>query len=234
MASSVTLLQLRTQVRALADSGGAFEADTDRYIDDSELNDHINASGKLWYGMVLQAIPEMYEATQTISVPTDAVPATLPSDHYKTLGVRYQDSSGETYQLHRVQYQQRTRYNESNQTTRSVGYYLKGTTLVLVPDPSAGTYLHDYVTAWTTLSADGDSFDGFSGWEQWIVYDVVVKARMKEKSDATQIVRDREAIKAEIMAMAADRELMNTYTVQDVRTREYDYYHLDPDFWTHR
>ena len=232
MANTVTLGELKSQIRALTDMEGAFEADTNRFVDDAELEAAINASGRLWYGMVVQAIPERFEAQQSITSGYSSV--SLPASHYKTLGVHFQYSNGSTYPLDRIQYQQRYQYKGSNYTGRARGYYLTSDSLVLLPTPTSGTYLHDYIPGWTLLSDDADTVDGYAGWEQWIVYDVASKLRIKEEAGVNEILSERERIKRDILEMAQDRELITPMAVQNVQDRDLLGIHLNPDFWLYR
>lgn len=205
----------------------------EQFADDTELFALINASGRLWHGKIVQAIPERFETTQDITSDGTSTVA-LPTGHYKTLGVRYVEN-GESYPLDRVQYQERWRYKEDGTATHAVAYYLKSTNLHLLPAPASGkSYKHDYVPGWTDLDDDADTVDGFAGWEQWIVYDVVIKLLGKEESHASmdRWRAERDRIDAEMMAMAQDREAANPMRVVDVRCTED---HLrDSDFWMYR
>lgn len=209
-----------TQARELAEN----ESDADN-VDRSECVGYVNASLGQWHGIVAKAVPERFEAEQTITADGSASYA-LPSNYYQTIGVDFELSDDVWAPLARVMPGER---NMLSGTGDAIGYRIKAATVVLMPKPSSGTYRHLYVTAAPVLSADGDTFDGVNGWEQWVVYDVAWKILVKEGSteEADRMARERDRIQAEIEAAAADRETANPMRVVDVRSR-LDY---DPDFW---
>lgn len=204
------------------------------FVDDTELDGMINTSLGIWHGMVVRAVPERYEATDTISA-NGATSYALPADHLATLGVEYQSSSSEYIDLERVMFHDRNKYGQTT-SSMALGYRLSGTAIVLIPAPSSGTYRHVYVTAADVLASDSDTIDGVNGWESWIVYDCAVKMLQKEESDASQVMKDRDRLWREIEAAAVDRELANPKYVVDTRTKRWSYSlgygQRDPDFWS--
>lgn len=199
---SITLTTLKRRCRELADMETVTGGSND-FVDDTELLGMINASLGLWHNLITLAVPERYESTQTITA-NGAASYNLPSDYLMTLGVDYQYAAGTHMELKRYLFQERNQYSSGD--TFATGYRLKGDTIVLIPAPTSGTYLHHYVKCATPLASESDTIDGVNGWEEWIVYDVASKLLLKEQSDATQIIRDRDAIEERIRAYAADRD----------------------------
>jgi hypothetical protein len=221
-------------MQVLEPSGSASD-----YVTDADLTREINASGRLWHAKVVQAIPERYEAQQTVT-PTGVSTYSLPADYYRTLGVSYLRDNGEPLPLPRIQYQERWRYTHSSAVSQSLVYYLTSTNIALLPKPASGgnTYAHDYVKAWTALSGSSDAVDGFSGWEQWIVFDVAIKLRFKEESMTREWIGQRDFLEAQIRDMAKGREASNPMRVQDTRLGKWGARGLvgryNPDFWGSR
>jgi hypothetical protein len=228
LARTFTRADIRNKARELADQeiADALDPDAD-YIDDTELNRMVNASLAVWHGLVAKAVPERYEAEQTITA-NGATSYALPSDHYQTIGVDYQLTSNWRQSLKRVQIQERN-YFDSTPSSQAEGYRLKGSALVLLPPPSSGTYIHVYVTCAPTLSSDVTTVDGVNGWEEWIVYDVAIKMAMKQGDAVDALLAERNRIQAEIEAAAAEREAVQPTRVVDTRTHRWE--QGDPDFW---
>jgi hypothetical protein len=231
MARTFTRADIRTKARELADQeiADALDPDAD-YIDDTEANRMINDSLAAWHTLVAKAVPERFETEQTITA-NGATSYSLPANHYLTLGVDYQLADNCRVELRRVMAQERNVFG-SSVYAQAEGYRLKGATLVLLPPPSSGTYIHVYVTAAPTLTDDSTTVDGINGWELWIVYDVAVKMRLKQGDDVEALVRDRDRIEAKIEAAAAEREAGQPSRVVDTRTGRWD--RADPDFWAGR
>lgn len=211
MSRTVTLADLRTRARELADQ----EGDTAQFIDDTELNAYINASLGLWHTMVAQADPERFGAEDTITA-TGATSYALPADYLATLSVEYKYSNEWYIPLERSSIKETHIYKETT-SDRAQAYRFWAGNLVLMPAPSSGTYRHRYVTHAGVLSADGDTVDGVNGWESWIYYDVAIKCMMKEESDASYLIAERNHIQHKIEKAAADRDYANPGRVVDVR-----------------
>lgn len=194
----------------------------------------INASLGAWHGFIAKAVPERYEAEQIITA-DGSTSYPLPADHYQTIGVDYQLTSNCRVALKRLMVQERNAYS-TDQNVQAEGYRLKGTTLVLLPPPSSGTYYHVYVTAAPVLTQPSDSIDAVNGWEEWIVYDVAIKMLLKEESDASALIAERNKIQAEMEAAAAEREAGQPSRVVDTRTGRWGGtgHKGDPDFWAGR
>lgn len=212
MARTVTLANLRTRARELADQEIGSE-----FIDDTELNAYINASLGQWHGMVAKADPERYLAEETITA-TGASSYSLPATHLATMMVEYQESTDHYVPLYRITVTERFQYPETT-TGHAFAYRLAAGNIILHPNPSSGSYRHTYITQADVLAADGDTVDGVNGWEAWIYYDAAIKCMLKEESDASYLIAERNRIQGEIEAAAQDRVMGSPARVFDVRTR---------------
>lgn len=218
MARSITAAVMMRQARELADQEPSPAAATAARVDRTECLGMLNASIGIWHGLLVKAIPERFEVSVNVSA-TGASSYALPDAHLMTLGVDFEFTSNSFWPLKRVQFQERTRYDLTADVAE--GYYLKAATLVLVPSPPSGTYRHSYVACATPLVDDGDAVDGVNGWEMWPVYDLAVKMMIKEESDPSALIIERDKIKAEIEAAAADRDAATPMRVVDTRLKRY-------------
>lgn len=144
------------RIRELADIEGTSGTG---YMSDAKLLDYANASRGVWHGMVTQADPERYAATDDITGNSGASHA-LPTDYYASLFVEEVDGTSRR-ELTRLMPHERNRWG--NDTGDAEAYWILGDTIRLVPLPTTGTYRHWYVrkadsfvvadTAFTTTHA---------------------------------------------------------------------------------
>lgn len=66
------------------------------------------------------------------------------------------------------------------------------------------------------LTADTDTIDGRSGWEEWVVVDAAMKLLAKEESDTSQLEREAQRVWARIMAVAENRDAGQSKRITDV------------------
>ena len=231
MARTFTRADIRNRAREQAgmELGDAGDPDTD-FIDDTELNRMVNASLAIWHGKVAKAVPERFEAEQTITA-NGATSYALPADYLWTIGVDYQYQANCRLGLKRAMQQERNAFDGAV-FSQAEAYRVKGSTVVLLPTPDSGTYYHVYVTCAPTLTSDATTVDGVNGWEDWIVYDVAIRMKAKEESDITGLMALRDAIEEEMKSAAAEREAGQPSRVVDTRTKRGT--GRDPDFWIGR
>jgi len=153
VARVVTLLNLRTWARQLSDT------ENDDSITDAELTALANRHYPEVYDLLIEAgPPEFFSSSTTVSVTTGTIAYALQADFRALLGVYVHESTDERRPLMPMPEGSRGQYKAPTQSVTVTLEYL----------PAAGT-----------LSANGDTVDGVSGWEELIVArmsrDVMVK-----------------------------------------------------------
>jgi hypothetical protein len=234
---ATTLLQLRDDVRELVDDVNK------ALIGDTQLTRMINLSGRTWHNKIAHAMPETFEMSETVTPGGVADVGALPTDHYKTLGVRYIETDGSTWPLKRLMYNERWQFDDGDTTDRATGYFVSALNLYIYPAPATGSnnYKHDYVRAWDELSADGDTVmtvadarhNMLDHWVQWIVYDVAIRVRSKEETPITDLLAMKRDLELTIDTAIQDRDSANPEHVVDTRRAFLSHSH-DRDFWTNR
>jgi hypothetical protein len=73
-----------------------------------------------------------------------------------------------------------------------------------------------YVPKLTTLSADGDTVDGISGWTEYIIVDACIKALAKQESDVTVFALQKAELIKRIENAAENRDAGNPATVGEL------------------
>lgn len=223
MAATRTLAELRTEARQRAD----METDDD-FIADTELTRMINQSIREVYDLLLESFgQEFYYTTATISVVAGTSAYSLPTAFYQLLGVDVSLGSNEYMALRPFQ------FHDRNSTEAGLGwgypdgvkYRIMGSQIHFRPIPTAAeTVLVHYVPYPTSLSADGDTFDGINGWEELVVVDTAAKMLEKEESDAAPLYKRKAELMERIRGMASRRDAGFPDSVIDVHKPTWRYF----------
>lgn len=94
--------------------------------------------------------------------------------------------NGVVYTLKHVPFTARADYGGPlcKSVPQAWAHYQTSKIAILPPSSSAYAYVVWYLPVLTDLSADGDTFDGVSGWETYIVWDVCMKLIVKDQYPA--------------------------------------------------
>lgn len=219
MARTITLSAMRSAIRTEADVRST------RWTD-AKLNGMINRSIAELYDLIVTANHDHYLSSDTISVVSGTESYTLSteiSDFYKAHGVDVLESGGDStkmsdwVRLEPFIWEDRG-YYEDNTDREAARYRFMGDKLYLVPCPNwSGTVKVWYVAAPAELSADGDTFDGISGWEQYVIVDVCIKIAAADETDAKIFMAEKQKLIERIHGMAQERDRSNPDRVRNVR-----------------
>ncbi len=222
MAANVTLLQMRTRVRELADMETSAQASA--FVDDAELTRAINRALKQLYGKLVVARGNDYYATiTTMATVVDQANYALPANFMQLLKVVVTDGS-RWKPLNRWGYDEWANLRELEANTGGIEFYkyqLVGANIEIRPVPKVTSHtLHiHYIKTFTELAADGDTFDGVNGWEDWSAYKVAIDMLNKEESfeQASALAAQQRELEQQIEAMAGNRDVGEPPTMQDTR-----------------
>ena len=219
----VTLSELRTRVRERADMVYS------QFVSDSELRSYINASARKLYDLLVEAGEDYYSASLTFTLATGEASYTLPANTvYKLRGLDIQEGGawlpvGSYQQLERGHWQQ----NSIDRLIAKVKYRLFSDTLEFLPaDQTAGTYRLRYVPFMTAMVSDSDTFNGYNGYEEYIVVDAAIKCKDKEESSTTVLEREKLELERKISAVSGERDYAAPDRVEDVRSGSFGSYYL--------
>lgn len=163
------------------------------------------------FSTVVKAGLRHFESTQTITA-TGVASYPLASDHDETIGVdRVIDvTTGRRLELGELMIEERARF--SGLTGDAIGYSVVGQAVVLIPQPTSGTYLHVYVPQAPDISAlaDASTFDIVTAdGEAFLYWGVAVKALGKKRQDPTLAMAERDAAAARFAEDVQMRALVN-------------------------
>lgn len=205
--TTVTLLQLRTDVRQRADMVNS------TFCTDAEINGYINKSYKEFFDLLVDAVEDYSLTTESFTL-TDAALGVhaLPAGFYKLRGLDDLTNSDYPRSVRRYNWNERNDFN-TYQTVVSpykfsnVMYRVVGANLLLLPPQNAAKpYKLWYVAIPADLSGDSDSFEAINGWDQYVVLDAAIKCLLKEESDVSGLLGERSKIIARIQDMKNSRD----------------------------
>lgn len=209
-----TLLQLRTRARQRADMVNS------TFVTDAELTGYINLGFSELYDIVVSAFEDYFTTSTTFTVSSGNT-YTLPATFYKLRGLDF--SVNGAYQACRE-----FSFNERNdtgldaawRTSSPRAYRVFADTLMLQPSLAAtGDYKLWYVPSPTFLVGDTttvpESLSKF-GWDEYIVLYAAERMLDKEETATTTIQAERAQIANRVTQMAANRQVSQSSTIQDV------------------
>lgn len=220
-----TLSAIRLQAQQRADMVGS------QFITDQEWNSYINASYFELFDILVQKFGEDYFVatpyTYTTQTNTQLYP--LPTDFYKLLGVEISLNTGDPNSwvtLKNFQFIDRNRWSYPNIYTfygiTNLRYRINGNNLMIVPVNQAGQTIRLwYVPRNNALINNTDILDGISGWEEYIIADVCIKAWTKQESDPTVFGMQKQALLKRIEEAADNRDPGEAQHVSDSKSLNY-------------
>ena len=212
MAKTITLSELRQQVRERADMVNSL------FVTDSEITTYINQSASALHDMLVQKFGnDYYLSSSSLSIQSGVDLYSLPADFYKLTGIDVVLSSGRSTPLKRFGWDDRNRAGHAAVGSVNFRYRVQGTQIRLSPTPSANhTAILWYVPTVATLSSGTDVLDGVNGWEEFVVVDAAIKCKEKEESDTRILERQRQRLELRIEEAAENRDAGEPITVRDV------------------
>lgn len=179
MSRNVTLADMKTRVRSLADVIG------DPNVTEVQLNALVNAHVCAVYDRLVDSGPsDRYAAVTNVSVTNGVADYGLPADFRNLLGV-YVASNGGLRALTAISAGARARFKAP-----SANYDI---TLEYVPTPP-------------TLSADSDTFDGVSGWEDLVVSMTARDVMVSRQDDPSIVLATIASLEQRITTRARGRD----------------------------
>ncbi len=200
------------------------EAFTDRYPR-TEVLRHINQGGAELWDILLEARGKAFARSSTpweISTTAETIEYTLdfPTDFYELLSVRLTCPAGQM--LRPLASQEEAFLREDNGSTAFPEFYeLIPSGIQLFPEHQAGLcVVVEYAVTFTDLAdSTGSTFDGVSGWEEYMVCHAARELALKEGEleFARMMADDKEALKLRIKKRAPNRDAFRARRARDVR-----------------
>lgn len=198
------------------------------FVTTQEWNSYINRSYAELYDILVQVYGDEYYMASPLQFTTDGrIPSLypLPEDFYKLMGVDLTISQSQNgyVTLQKFMFANRNKYLYGNTPSIAYGfqdlrYRIEGSNISMIPQPQSGQIIQLwYVPKPRTLLADSDILDGISGWDEYVIVDVAIKAMQKEESDVSVLMAQKEQLRQRITAAASNRDQGMPESVTDVR-----------------
>lgn len=213
MARTRTLQEMREEAIQRA----AMENST--FVVTAEVNRRVNQRIAQLYGKLVRARGDEYYAVKaTPSTVAGVDTVALAAAFFKLLYVSAK-IGGRWVPLERFELQEADDYQDSSwNLVRVPRYRTMGGNLLLRPVPDGVFELQVwYVPHATVLVADGDTFDGINGWEDYVTIGTAIDLKAKEESDTKDLQVELARMDAEITALADTRDEGQPARIRDVR-----------------
>lgn len=216
MSRARALSDLRADARKRAD----VEALDDRHPD-ADVTRYVNQGGAALRDLLIEARGRTYfrSATPQTITTTSATRYDLEDDFLRLISVRLHMPGG--YTLDPFTPQDEPGLREPGITaTYPTHYELQPGTIELLPVTAGGaTVIVEYVPAFVDLVSDGDTLEGYDGWEEYVV-DFAAKC-IATKDAEWDLVRELKAdmalIAGRISKLAPGRDAFRAERVKNVR-----------------
>jgi len=226
----LTLGEIRLRAQQEADMQNS------TFLSVPEWNFNINQSCYELYDLLITSYEDYYLAPR-LTFATDGItqlydlPNGLNYDKapslYKLYGVDLglDQSNNARVSIKKFDFMSRNRYVYPQLTSTYLGvfnlrYRIVGNKIMFIPTPSANQIIGLwYYPRLRTLLKDSDTFDGFSGWTEYVIIDAAMKAMAKEESDIQPLMARKLQIKQRIEAAAMGRDAGQPDTISNSRSR---------------
>lgn len=225
---SLTLLQIRTAAIQRANM------ENSQFVTTAEWNQMINQSYYELYDLLVQKYGNDYYVAPPLTIVMNGTSQLYPLPDgtlysaapafYKLLGVDLQlgPNADSFVTIRPFMFADRNRYATPNFQSfygvTNLRYRLNGNNLFFTPIPTARQNIQIwYIPRLVELVADGDSADGVSGWDEYIIVDAAIKAMQKEESDVSVLMAQKQALIARIEAAGENRDAGAPQRVSDTQ-----------------
>ena len=203
------------------------------FVQDPKLNDYINKSIAELYDLLITKYGEEYWTnTEPYKINTNGTENTylLPSDFFKAIGVDLVLSSSQSVTIKPFAFNERNRFTNSYIYSWGLDgvvrarYKLINNKIKFIPNPDNSMSIDIwYIPHAPILVDDADEFDGFNGWEEYVIVDAAIKMKDKEEADTTKLEKRLSKLELRINNSSGNRDAGHGDRVADVYGSDNDY-----------
>jgi hypothetical protein len=204
-----------------------------QFVTDQEIVDLLNRAHTELYDMVVGTNENYFVNSIDVSILGGIDAYALPSDFYKVLGVDLNIDTERAISLKRFQFTERNRYKTTIYAPHIPAsiyqYHVVDTNLKFIPKPKeAKTAVLWYVPLpkKLVLSAPGtgesSSLDiRMAMYDDYLIVDAAINVLLKEESDVSVLMAEREVIKQRIIQYVTNRDVNEPEKVTDSYSANY-------------
>lgn len=206
---AITLSEIRTQAKRRADM------ENSGFVSDAEWLDYINGSIATLYDLLVTCYEDYYITTYTFNTVSGTASYSLPSSFYKLKGVDAQFDNAQWENVRKFQFESRNRQQYTSD--KVLQYRLLGSNLQLVPTPaSVIPFKIWYIPVATKLVTDSDTLADLNQYAEFVIVDAAIKAMLKEESDPSGLIMQRNQLEQRIVSSASQRDENESESITDV------------------
>lgn len=235
MARTRTLAELRTEVYQRADLENATD-----FLPSTEVDRYINQSIADLYDLLRDHAAEDYYSETAQPVTTaNQVTVSPPTRFFQLLSLERVDGT-RVIRMRKLDTRDRDKFSATGPplfyrlvggAADTTGEYSALVELFPTPD-SAYTLLLRYIPHAPVLNADTDVWDGFNGWEEYVVVDAALKCMEKEQNpDIAPLLARLDRLKERIISLSASWDEQEGRKIHVTDTFDDWYYGLDRRHW---
>ena len=220
---SITLSELITRVRQRSD-----QVDS-QFVSDTEITTYLNDSLGELYDLLVLSYENYFVNTVTGVVSSGSDGYTLPEDFYKLVGIDEQNGN-DWFSINQFNFLDRNYKNHNNlfyNRLSTLEYRVFDNKILFVPEASTNITIRlFYVPQMTKLEDSTDTVNNriVESWVDYAVVDAAIKIMIKEESDPSALMTQKQALQSRIQSMAANRDESICGTITDV-------YSASPYYW---
>lgn len=227
MAFNPTVQELVTLVRQRANM------ENTQFVTDDEIVALLNRSHTELYDTLVGVYEDYFVTSTPVSIVANTEYYALPTDFYKALGMDLNIDSERSISLKRFQFTERNRYKTTIYAPHIPAsiyqYHVEGTNIRFIPKPrEAKTAVLWYIPlpSKLVLSTPGtgevSSLDiRMAMYDDYLVVDSAINCLLKEESDVSALLVEREQIKQRILAAVPNRDANEPEKVTDSYSANY-------------
>lgn len=221
---AITLAELRTQARQRADQ------EYSDFVTDAELTSYVNNSIAELHDILVQAYGSDYFLSEYDFLTTAGTAAyALPADFYKLQGVDVKLNGSDFFTIKKFNFNERNKYDDfgvwSVLGITAVRYRVMGSNLRFTPIPDAATEVKLWYTPVAQkLVADSDELTDYNAYSEYVIVDAAIKMMVKEESDPSVLLAQKQALKRRIEEAANNRDAGEPESVTDIYGENSDYF----------
>jgi hypothetical protein len=179
MAANVTLLTLRTRARQRAN------VENSQFVTDAEVTSLVNAGIARLYNDICRAVPRYYSTDYTITTVAGTISYALPAAFRSAQGVYAQEATDYYRPLASISDVDRAAMRAPS---------------------GAYTIILRYTPAPPVLALDADTFDGISGYEEFVVAFVARAILTKEEADISAVQLELDEARRDVLDNVGARD----------------------------
>jgi hypothetical protein len=170
------------------------------------------------YDLIVDINPDFYmsNTAQSITVVSGTAAYDVPDTYYKTVSVDVLSDSGYYVNMKKFNRGERNRYSVLSTDKSRAMWRISNLKLVISPTPTwGGTIKHMYIPQDTKFTQTTDTYDGISGWEEYLILGCLIFAAGKEQSDPSLFIAQKNSLEQRIRSWARDLDFGEPDMVRD-------------------